>query len=295
MHELRVPQSLLNLVPTNERTLQEKEIERLKREVDGCEALIEHHEDTEKKLTAQIDKQSLNLIDIKDKLKSNMMIDELEEKIDKNLESLKQCLLLTIKQECKDVTKSYADTIKSRPSETNKSNRDINSYEFKSVIKKIRKEEISEELEQKRRSANVVIHGIPEHSSVAKDQKWVNNLKTDLHIRVEMKSISRIGVAKNDNKRPLMVVLKSENDKLKILNNLRALHGINKYKGVTISEDLTQEQRKDIKDLSQEAMKRNNEEKSKSSCYVWRVRGSSDNGFYLKRVMLDKCELKSDS
>ena len=120
-----VPQRLLNLVPTNERTLQEKEIERLKREVDGCEALIEHHEDTEKKLTAQIDKQSLNLIDIKDKLKSNMMIDELEEKIDKKLESLKQCLLLTIKQECKDVTKSYTDTIKSRPSETNKSNRDI--------------------------------------------------------------------------------------------------------------------------------------------------------------------------
>ena len=104
--------------------------------------------------------------------------------------------------------------------------------------------------------------------------------------RVEIKNVSRIGVAKNDNKRPIMVTLKSENDKLKILNNLRALHGLDKYKGVTISEDLTQEQRKDIKDLSQEARKRNNEEKS--ICYVWRVRGSSKNGFYLKRVMLDK-------
>ena len=275
-----VPQSLLNLVPSNERTLPEKEIERLKREVAGCEALIEHYEESEKKLKAHIDNSNT--------------LNDLEDKMDKKLESLKECLLSTIKQECKDITKSYADTTKSNIlKESNKPNQNISLYEFKNVIRNVRKEELSEELEQKRRSSNIVIHVIPENSSVTKDKKWVNNLKNDLHTRVEIKSVSRIGVAKNDKKRPIMVVLKSEDDKQKFLSNLKVLHGIDKYKGVTISEDLTQEQRKNVKDLSQEAMRRNNEEKSSSS--VWRVRGSSKNGFYLKCVMLDTCKLKSDS
>ena len=55
------------------------------------------------------------------------------------------------------------------------------------------------------------------------------------------------------------------------------------YKRISIAEDLTPAERKEVKALSLEADKRNLDKDLES--HVWRVRGSSKNGFFLKKVV----------
>ena len=97
---------------------------------------------------------------------------------------------------------------------------------------------------------------------------------------MQVKRISRIGTV--GKKRPLMVVLKNENEKMKIISNLRILKGLEQYRGIRITEDLTPEERNVIKELSEEAIRRNHNESS--SGYTWRIRGSSRYGFYIKKI-----------
>ena len=56
------------------------------------------------------------------------------------------------------------------------------------------------------------------------------------------------------------------------------------YKGVSICKDLTPGERKVFKDLTAEARAKNIEETEG----IWRVRGSSKNGFRLKMVKTTK-------
>ena len=72
--------------------------------------------------------------------------------------------------------------------------------------------------------------------------------------------------------------------KKKILNNLRVLEEIDRYKGISITEDLSPEKRKELKVLSQEAKTRNLVEISTD--HVWRLRGCSKDGFFLKKMSL---------
>ena len=103
----------------------------------------------------------------------------------------------------------------------------------------------------------------------------------DLHVQVPIKWVSRIGTKTDGKTRSLLLGLSNEDEKEKILGNLTSLKGIEKYKG-SILEDLTPDQRNTIKELSSEAKKLNTKETSAS----WRVRGSSKNGFFLKKIKL---------
>ena len=93
--------------------------------------------------------------------------------------------------------------------------------------------------------------------------------------------MTRIGKLADGKKRPLLVTFNSEVEKDNVFGNLQALKGIDTYKGVSICEDLTPDQRKEFKDLLNEAKQRNQNETGE----FWRVRGSSKNGFFLKKIM----------
>jgi len=58
-------------------------------------------------------------------------------------------------------------------------------------------------------------------------------------------------------RRPLKIVLNNEEEKIKLMGNLPALQGIGKYKGVSITEDLTLDERQTFKELSQTTSERN--------------------------------------
>ena len=101
-----------------------------------------------------------------------------------------------------------------------------------------------------------------------------------LHVKVNIKRISRIGKSADGKNRPLIVTLNNEEEKMKVFGSLPALKGIDTYKGMSICEDLTPTQRQKYKEAAEDAKARNQTEKDG----VWRVRGSAKNGFGVKKI-----------
>ena len=189
----------------------------------------------------------------------------------------------TIKTECKALSeKSYADVAKSGTS--------VNVQDpkaLKEIVKDAWREEEAEEYSQQKRAPNVIIHGVFEQSKEA-DKTWASELIQNTHSRCTIKRIARIGKAADDKKRPLLVVLNDESEKWNLLGNLTALKGNDTYKGISVNEDLTREDREKIKKLSIDAKTLNAQERSTTE--VYRVRGDSKNGFDLKKVKIAKSQ-----
>ena len=99
-------------------------------------------------------------------------------------------------------------------------------------------------------------------------------------MKVNVKRITRIGKKDGERDRPLMIILQSEDEKVKLMGNLSALKGNDVYSGISVTEDLTPEQRNIFKALVNEAKKHNDTE---GVDHTLRVRGSSKNGYYLKK------------
>ena len=118
------------------------------------------------------------------------------------------------------------------------------------------------------------------------DEEWVKRLIQNLRAKVNIKHIKRLGAKTDNNKRPLLINLDSEEEKDAVFGNLYALKGNNDYKGMSICEDLTPTQRKEFKDLLNDAKTKNESETNG----IWRVRGSSKNGFFLKSVKVNELQ-----
>ena len=77
-------------------------------------------------------------------------------------------------------------------------------------------------------------------------------------------------------------MLKSEEDKKKVFDNLKNLKDRTPYKGISVTYDYTQRERSMIKEFHNKAKERNNEE---DTIFVWKVRGTPNRGLFLKRFM----------
>ena len=280
-----VEQKLLELVPNRERShpslKTEREMESLRRDIKGCENVIKQKVEKENELKKIITNKDADLADIKNKMQNNPgyhTLEYIEDKFEKKLESFREHMTKAIKEEWTIVAKSYADTAKS--------NAQIDPAVvqtpecLKKVIKNAREEELAEENERKRRSKNLVLHGVNENEKDVRS--WAVDLVKDLHVSVNIKKVSRIGIEREEKKRPILFEFESEDDKDKLFSNLGALKDIEKYKNLSIMEDLTTDQRRAIKELSEEAKKKNSDNESEQ--HVWRVRGSSKNGFFIKKI-----------
>ena len=165
--------------------------------------------------------------------------------------------------------------------------------DFKAIIREQQNEDLAEESEQKRRACNIVVHGFPDSPNQAKelaekhDGDFVTDLFKDMNVQIEYKSIFRLGTVKqdaeNESRRPLKVILKNEDDKNRMMGNLRNLKGKEKYKSISITDDNTMKQRTLIKEYSEKA-KRANELEDKDSKFIWRVRGTPKNGLKLMKL-----------
>ena len=97
---------------------------------------------------------------------------------------------------------------------------------------------MKEEQDANRRSNNLIIHGV-KHQSNENLQEWIKEFTNDTHTNVTVKHISRIGKDTNKQPKPLIVIFKNEDENEKLLSNLTALKGLEKYKGISVLEDLT--------------------------------------------------------
>ena len=113
------------------------------------------------------------------------------------------------------------------------------------------------------------------------DQKFVNGLIDTIKIpKPTIKNITRIGTQSADKNRPIKVILSTEKEKNSFLRNLSALKGNEDYKGVRSStEDLTLTERSVLKKCTEKAKDLNLD----YSDVIYRVRGDSKNGYYLKK------------
>ena len=105
-------------------------------------------------------------------------------------------------------------------------------------------------MEKKRRAHNLIIHGKVE-LSVDDDKNFVNNIIKDAAIGlIKIQKLERIGIIKQDKIRQIILVLANQDDKEKLLNNLRNLKGNDLYKSISVKEDFTFNERLIIREFT---------------------------------------------
>ena len=174
--------------------------------------------------------------------------------------------------------RSYSATVGNGANEAS-----VTVKNFRTIMMATKNEELAEEAERKRRGKNLIIHGKEEMAS-DEDSEFVNNMIKDLQIgSVSIKQVDRIGQQKNERKRPIKVVCNSEEDQQKVLTNMRNLKNKSSYKGISVTEDYTLNERILIKEFSEQAKIKNIQEETNNSNIIWRVRGSPKNGLIIKK------------
>ena len=252
-------------------TENEKTIKKLKT---NEQHFLEIIESQKKELTGQKNE----LTELEKKLSNDPAfhtVEYVESKLEKKLETFRKEILSSLKEECQ---KSYAAV-----ASTNINYSETPNHSIKTAIKEVHEEEAAEERDKIKRSKNIIIHGVEEpttEEAVKEDETWVKALIEKLHVKVNIKRISRIGKSADGKNRPLIVTLNNEEEKMKVFGSLPALKGIDTYKGMSICEDLTPTQRQKYKEAAEDAKARNQTEKDG----VWRVRGFAKNGFGVKKI-----------
>ena len=165
------------------------------------------------------------------------------------------------------------------------------AIDFRLIMQDQQNQQINEVNDQRTRARNIIIHGVDEDADAdktqtkKKDEEFVNSLLQSMTVNdLAFKSVNRIGIKNADKKRPMLVLMNSEADKDRIIQNLTKLKGQENYKGVSVTEDYTVAERKMLTEWREKAKAKNTEE-GQASKYIWRVRGTPKNGLSLKRFM----------
>ena len=168
-------------------------------------------------------------------------------------------------------------------------NRSATVNDLRSLMLANKNEEIEEEKDRNNRVKNIIIHGKTEEGGAADDKHFAENLIKELQIGApKINKIERIGQEKEHengttHKRPIKLVMNSEDDKEKVLKQLRHLKGKTLYKSISITADYTYSERQLISDFREKANIKNDIEEDKEN-FIWRVRGTPKNGLFLKRL-----------
>jgi len=199
-------------------------------------------------------------------------------------ESIQASIDEKIKKACYGIQpKTYASATTENPDQlrpTAPAGKTVN--ELRSVMMNTKNEELAEETEKKARARNFVLHG-KEEVSEADDEEFIKNLFKQLAIgNTTAKTLKRIGAQRAEKKRPILVQMKDEDEKSKVMDNLKNLKGLQEYKGISIKDDYTLAEREMIQEFQQQANTMNDENNEEETIY--RVRGCPKNGLYLKKM-----------
>ena len=153
---------------------------------------------------------------------------------------------------------------------------------MKKVMLEARNDEKIEESEKQRRANNLIIHGVMEGAAgEGQDENFIKAFLDAIEVDVAPKQIIRIGSKSADKKRPVKVILNNADDKEKIMSNLRKLKDADdNIRGISVREDYTQEERKLIQAMHEEAKRKNEAD----NVTHWKVRGTPKNGLRVVRI-----------
>ena len=135
-----------------------------------------------------------------------------------------------------------------------------------------------EDKDRESRASNIILYRVPETDKQEERIKYDKDFFCQMAneaLEVDMKSedikaIFRLG-KKGDNCRPLLVQLRERSVKNRIMESLFKLKSSSeKFKNISVTHDLTKQERLICKTLVDEAKKKQSEEKGE---FIWRVRG----------------------
>ena len=250
-----------------------------------------------KKLKEQIEsrnKENEQVIDHQPMRITEQLEKTIEEKLTRGIQSLKADLekIISKRYEVQEKpTSSNTEQVLDYSKAIQKTGYQQTATEnFRDIARMAKLEELEEENQKRLRQNNIVIHGKKENESntSGSDEEFVNALLKELCVgAVKAKFMIRIGKIENGKARPLKVTFHNENDKVKVLDNLKQLKGKSEFGGISIKEDFTISERNLVKKYVQKANGKNQSEPVDSE-YVWRVRGSPKNRLFLKKVMKER-------
>jgi len=241
---------------------------------------IEKKDDVIKKLKNQLAKNRSLKNDIENILTNKMADFEIKTK-------------QIIKEEIKQTTNYIEKTSEKTYAEITKKHKD----NFKSAVREHQQENKNEERDIESRKRNIIIHGMVELEVDNKEEQQeqdkidiegilgnigVQDIKPSHHHRIGQNQ-------KGLHWRPIKLILKSIEEKERIMQNLHKLKRFNEIGGFSITDDFTINERKIIKDMCQKAKKMN----SKNDDFVWHVRGSPRTNLRLVRKSRTKTKTTS--
>ena len=102
-----------------------------------------------------------------------------------------------------------------------------------------------------------------------------------IEANVSTKQILRLGKESTGKNRPLKVIMKTLEDKNTIMSNLNKLKNADEsFRGISVRDDYTIEERQLIKTMAEEAKRKNETEK----VTYWKVRGTPKNGLRVVKI-----------
>ena len=215
--------------------------------------------------------------------------EELTELIDDRFKEFERNTLKKIEDMILNNNERIDNTIKDSYSEAVKKNNV--EAQVKTAINEDRESRQKEVQDKESRSQNLIIHGLSEsicsfEISKRIDTNMVEELLKKINAKANVKFMYRLGKKGTNMRRPLKVVFGSEEERNEVLRNLSKIKGTAleaTWYGTHISRDLTTQERKQFKKLSDEAKVRNEKETE----YIWRVRDSLTKGPYLRKYVKD--------
>ena len=272
------------------------EIQRLTKEIECLKARIEHQDVKQSPEKQHSDQQNKEAHPQQDTSTSSTDNDRLMKMIEEKLSSGLCAIQTNVKKLIDDKFNDIPRHISVTDPTNNTTTNHLSSYteavgnqngasvkSLRTIMLVTKNEELAEEAERKRRGKNLIMHGKNEVTP-EQDTEYINTMIKDLQIgAVNVKQIDRIGQQDNTKKRPIKMMFNNEEDKEKVLINLRNLKDNLIYKGISITQDFTYSERILIKEFNQQAKAKNTQEELNKSNIVWRVRGTPKNGLFIKR------------
>jgi len=144
------------------------------------------------------------------------------------------------------------------------------------------KKKADEEKDREGRCNNIIIYRIPESSTAEGRVKHDKSFSIELFNEVmeldikeeELKSVFRLGKwdASNPTNRPLLIQFREKSIKNRVMESLSKLKSASdKFKNLSITHDMTKNERSECKRLVEEAKKKESDDHQGE--FIWRVRG----------------------
>ena len=155
--------------------------------------------------------------------------------------------------------------------------------QIKHAIRDVKNDDKIEDIEIEKRAKNIMIHGAEEVGDNSEDirkedEGYVNSILETLGVPNTLESVTRLGKANNEKRRPIKLVMKSKEDKMKVMSNLNKLKGTeNDFGKISVTDDYTNTERDEIRRWVQKAQEKSAQDPEN----IYKVRGDPKNGMRL--------------